>query len=265
MSEGQDLMPEVIKERVRSQFGVATDQYVHSHTHAHGADLQVLVAYVDPKPSDCVLDIATGGGHTALALAPYVHQVLAIDLTPAMLHAAERFIRSRGVTNVSFELADAEALPFAAATFDKVTTRIAPHHFVSVQRYLQEVTRVLKPDGVFVLEDNVAPDDPEIGAFLNKIERQRDPSHVRSYTVAEWLEFIAEAGLTVERYELGRRPHDFNEWTMLRNMRPPVKHALEHMMLTATPAQRASLQIESENNHVLSWTSTYLILRATKH
>ena len=71
-----------------------------------------------------------GGGHTALTFAPFVEKVIATDLTPAMLKTAEKFIREeKKITNVEFELADAENLPFEDSSFDLVTCRIAPHPF----------------------------------------------------------------------------------------------------------------------------------------
>ena len=106
------------------------DGYVTSETHAKGSDLDRLIAIAQPAPHWNVLDIATGGGHTALKFAPFVAHVVASDLTPRMLASARRHIvADNGVTNVSFQEADAEALPFEPDRFDLVTCRIAPHHF----------------------------------------------------------------------------------------------------------------------------------------
>lgn len=261
-----DISPDAVKDRVRRQFGDSADDYVHSPGHASGDDLATVVSLAEPRPADVVLDIATGGGHTALALAPRVDRVVATDLTPAMLAAAERFIRGQGMTNVSFELADAENLPFADATFDVVTTRIAPHHFASVGRYVLEVARVLREGGIFVLEDTIAPDDPAVDSLLNEIERRRDPSHVRCYTVAEWLAFMAGAGLTAELPVRGRKTHPFDEWTARMKMSPSAKEDLERIMLDATPAQAAYLAIESDRQrrHIRSWSSEYFVLRASR-
>src|SRR5690606_39820909 len=62
----------------------------------------------------------------------------------------------------------AEDLPFADGSFDLVTCRIAPHHFADVQRAVHEVARVLRPGGLFLLIDSVAPEDPELDEFLNE-------------------------------------------------------------------------------------------------
>ncbi|WP_240504444.1 hypothetical protein [Bacillus sp. 005/A4HT-01/001] len=61
------------KRRVVEQFGRNAKKYVASQTHAKGADLDLIVEWTAPKESWIVLDIATGGGHPAKALAPYVN------------------------------------------------------------------------------------------------------------------------------------------------------------------------------------------------
>ena len=65
------------------------DGYVTSETHARGSDLDRLLAIVQPQSHWRALDIATGGGHTALKFAPHVAHVVASDLTPRMLEKRE--------------------------------------------------------------------------------------------------------------------------------------------------------------------------------
>src|SRR5262249_22631474 len=55
---------------VRRQFGLNAQRYVESYDHAKGESLERMVEVVDPRPDWTVLDIATGGGHTALEFAP---------------------------------------------------------------------------------------------------------------------------------------------------------------------------------------------------
>ncbi|MGE5139061.1 MAG: class I SAM-dependent methyltransferase, partial [Rudaea sp.] len=102
---------------------------MNSADHAQGLSLSRLVELVHPESDWIVLDVSTGGGHTALTLAPLVSQVVATDLSSEMLGAAEKHIRSRGANNVIFQLADAENLGFQTGEFDLVTNRIALHHF----------------------------------------------------------------------------------------------------------------------------------------
>src|SRR5262245_42318632 len=117
------------KDLVRQQFGAHAEAYVRSAVHGHAPSLARLVEVAAPQPEWRVLDGSTGGGHAALAFAPHVREVVATDLSPEMLAAAERFAGERGAANVTFQVADAEALPFPDASFDLVTNRIALHHY----------------------------------------------------------------------------------------------------------------------------------------
>ena len=206
------------RELSRRQFGAHAEQYVTSRDHQASESLDRLLALAAPRPEWRVLDIATGGGHTALALAPHVHDVVASDLTREMLHAAERFIREKGVANVTFREADACELPFPDAAFDLVTCRVAPHHFADVARFVRECARVVKPGGRVIVIDNLAPDDPESAAHYNAIEKRRDPSHQRALNEAEWVRLFHDARLHVERVEHFRKRREFENWTKMQEI-----------------------------------------------
>src|SRR6266581_6211669 len=141
------------KAQVQEYFARTAESYVASFSHRTGDDLQRLIELGEWNSQQLALDIATGGGHTALAVAPHVGQIVVTDLTPRMLEKAREYILAQGVTNAQFQTADAEQLPFAAESFDRVTCRIAPHHFPDIAQFVQEVARVLKPGGIFLLID----------------------------------------------------------------------------------------------------------------
>src|SRR6266481_8820733 len=159
------------KAQVQDYFARTAESYVASFSHRTGDDLKRLIELGEWNPQQQALDIATGGGHTALAVAPHVAQVTVTDLTPRMLEKAREFLLAQGVANAQFQIADAEQLPFAAASFDRVTSRIAPHHFPDVAQFVHEVARVLKPGGICLLIDRMAPADAELDRFDNTIEK----------------------------------------------------------------------------------------------
>lgn len=239
-----------VKHTVQQQFGRTADRYVTSPTHARGPDLALLVEWLDPEPDWHCLDIATGGGHVAKALAPCVARVVASDLTPAMLDAARRHLRDAGCHNVDFVIADAENLPFLEATFDAVTCRIAPHHFPNPDRFVEESARVLKPGGKFLLIDNVAPEDAECAAFLNALEKLRDPSHVRCPSVREWEEWLSGAGLRLVRSRTRRKRAEFMPW--VRRMATSDHHAAEVVAFvrSAPDRVRTCFDIEIDEGRV---------------
>jgi ubiquinone/menaquinone biosynthesis C-methylase UbiE/catechol 2,3-dioxygenase-like lactoylglutathione lyase family enzyme len=200
------------KQLSRQRYTQFAEGYITSETHATGTDLDRLVEIARPQATWHVLDVATGGGHTALKFAPHVAQVTATDLTPRMLQKAERFIQAQGVENIRYQQADAESLPFDAGMFDLVTCRIAPHHFPDPFKFVQEAIRVLKPGGLLLVQDHVLPDDPHTADYVDAFEKLRDPSHNRAYAEYEWRGMFLDTGLTVEHTEQLTKRHAFVDW-----------------------------------------------------
>ena len=127
-----------VKAHSRERFSQFAQGYVNSPTHAQGDDLDRLLEIAAPQADWLACDIATGGGHTALKIAPHVRRMIATDYAPTMLRSARAFIQSQDAPNVDFVPADAETLPFADNSFDLITCRIAAHHFPDIFRFVQE-------------------------------------------------------------------------------------------------------------------------------
>ena len=221
------------KEKVQQQFGQNAAAYATSTVHAKGASLGRLVELTQPQPHWQVLDIATAAGHTAFALAPHVAHVIASDITPEMLVVAEKLAADKGISNVSFRLADAEDLPFAEAQFDLVTCRIAPHHFPDIDQFLRECARVLRPQGLLAVVDNISPDD-KIGAdHYNALEKLRDPSHGRCLSLEEWEQAFFSAGFDLLHQETGSKKIDFDDWADRMQVTAENKTRLRVMLVQA--------------------------------
>jgi len=254
-----------INDSARAQFTATAHHYVDSSRHAAGDDLARLVEMARLTGCERVLDIATGAGHTALAFAPHVAQVVASDMTPRMLELAQELANKRAVANVRFVRAHAESLPFDDGSFDVVTCRVAPHHFADPRAFVREAARVLAPSGLFLLDDQMAPDDPELDVFVNTFERRRDPSHVRAYTIREWREWIEDARLVVELVEdIERDSYDFADWTARAQMPPAERDALERWLLAAPQRCAEFFQIVSAGGHVVSLRACFAIIAARK-
>ena len=254
-----------IKQLVQQQFGASAQNFVTSFEHRQGDDLQRLVDYAKLRGDERVLDVATGGGHTALAFSRKAREVIATDLTAKMVAAATAFLAEQGANNVTTQLADAEALPFSEGSFDVVTARIAPHHFANPQRFVKEAARVLKPGGRFLLDDNMAPEDDALDQFMNRYEKWRDPSHVRAWRLSEWQRFVETAGLVIEHSEaLGHKKYGFIDWTERMYMPEKERAALEAWLLEAPANLREYFHVTIEAGRVISLTATFAILVARK-
>jgi len=157
--------------------------------------LRMIVAAARPGPDDMVLDVACGGGIVVCAFAPHVRQATGIDVTPAMLDEAQRLAAEKGLTNVEWRQGDVNSLPFEDGSFTIVVTRFSVHHFPDPAAVLREMARVCAPGGRLVVVDMYASQDPAKAAEFNRLERLRDPSHMRSLALAELISLFGEAGL----------------------------------------------------------------------
>jgi len=221
---------------VREQFGRSAELYATSAVHAQGADLDLVVRFARPSSADLALDVSTGAGHNALALAPHVARVVATDLTPEMLAVARRLAAQRGLRNVEFREADVRALPFPDRSFDLVTCRTAAHHYPELGAAVREMARVLRPGGRLVVSDTVSPPDEVADRFLHAVEQLRDPTHVRDWSVAEWRQALEAAGLSVEGHAQVAVEVEFDPWVE-RSATPPELRAVLATLLTQAPAR----------------------------
>jgi SAM-dependent methyltransferase len=164
--------------------------YRTSATHMTGDDLERVVELCEPGPGVKALDVATGGGHVARRLREEGCQVVTLDPAPGMRADV---------------VARAEDVPFADGSFDVAVTRIAAHHFADIRAAVEEMARVT--NRLVVVEDTLFLSEQQEAA-----ERLRDPTHVRSYSEAEWRDFLEEAGLEIEQVEHFEKIHVLSEW-----------------------------------------------------
>jgi ubiquinone/menaquinone biosynthesis C-methylase UbiE len=172
---------------------------------ASDAALQLLVEASGAEPGDTVLDVACGGGLVVCAFAKVVRHATGIDLTPAMLDRARALAQEQGLTNVTWRQGEALPLPFPDGAFTIVVSRFTFHHFLDPLGVLREMARVCAPGGRVLVADTDAAADPAKAAEFNRMEKLRDPSHVRAMPSAELRGLFPRAGLPEPRmrsYEL---------------------------------------------------------------
>jgi ubiquinone/menaquinone biosynthesis C-methylase UbiE len=253
-----------IKAQAQERFGEFAEGYITSQGHAKGAELERLVEIAQPQPDWLALDVATGGGHTALKFAPYVRQVIASDLTPRMLSKARDFITAQGATNILYSLAEAEKLPFQPNTFDLVTCRIAPHHFPDVYRFILDSARVLKSGGVLLTQDHVRPDDERDGEYVDAFERLRDPSHHRSFAGYEWEGMYLDCDLTVEHTEIIHKSMKLLPWAERQGCSPETILRLQILLKQAPLKVAAWMKAQCVGTDDAAFESQQIIILGRK-
>ena len=243
-----------LRQTAAAQFNRQSERYGKTHILADTSDVVEALRGVNIPEDAKALDVATGGGHTALCLARLGWKVTAGDIADRMLENARKLVNEAGF-GLETRLFPAEEAPFAASSFDLVTSRVAPHHFVSPAKFVLETARVLKPDGHFLLIDGSVPDDDsETEEWLHETEKWRDPSHGRFLSRKSWEQLAIDAGLRIARSELKSFKQPDLEWyfetagTSSENREKVLKAVRE-----ASPHVRNAMRLEKEDGKIVWW------------
>ena len=171
---------------------------------AHSAELAVNRLYElnCVKKKDKVLDVACGSGLVSCELAKGVEHVTGIDITPAMLEQANLLKQEKNLENIKYDIGDVYNLPYNNASFSMVITRYSFHHFVDPYKVLREMKRVCTARGRIVVID-ATPAAEKVDMY-NYVEKLRDPSHTRAFTLVELKEMFEKAGLLMRESDFFR-------------------------------------------------------------
>ncbi|MCH7713447.1 MAG: class I SAM-dependent methyltransferase [Chloroflexi bacterium] len=256
-------------------FGPQAGVYASSPVHIEDPSLDAMRQMVARTPAATAsdmrygwaLDLGTGAGFTAFAMAEFSHQVLAVDPTLGMLQQAQRIASERELSNVAVSRNVAEALPVASGSLDLVTTRMAAHHFQDFEVMLDEVRRVLKPGGVLLMADSVAPEEDDVARWMNGIELRRDYSHIENRKATHIESLMEDRGLKVSEREFTRIGLRFNDWAARTATSEAETNALRKDFLTASTAVKEAFQIDpvaGDDAEDISFSWPCIIYRAVK-
>jgi ubiquinone/menaquinone biosynthesis C-methylase UbiE len=176
-----------------SQFTKQAIPFTRLSEHSDRYGLELLVDLAKPQKGDTVLDVACGPGIVACELAKSVSHVTGIDTTPAMIEQAKQLQNEKKLNNLTWKLGDILKMPFDDSSFSLVVTRYSFHHLLEPKKVLDEMIRVSKSDGRIVIID-VTPESSKANEY-NRVEKLRDPSHVKAHTFKELNKMMEEANL----------------------------------------------------------------------
>lgn len=247
--------------RSRDQYAAVAANYAVSESHAGGDDLAWFTARAAGVVPGLAVDVACGGGFSTRALLAAGHRVIATDLTPESLEAA------RSVTvpdRVSWVVGAAERLPLRTGCATVVGCRIAPHHFGDPARFVDEVTRVLTPGGLFLLVDTTVPENDELAGWLDDVERLRDPSHRGSWAPTRWRAVLSGARLHVDELQLVTKRHELDPWLARAGCVGAAADAVRRQFREAPEPARSAYRIEWADDDVVAYSDSKVCIRATK-
>jgi SAM-dependent methyltransferase len=167
---------------------------------------EAVRAFVQPRGDEHALDLGTGTGALAFALAPYVVDVLAVDNSPALLEEGRR--RAGSFPNVTFVEADATQLDVRRGSFDLGGCSRVLHHVPRPEMIVAALARAIRFGGQVVVVDQIAPADPLVALELDRFERARNPEHQRLLPDTDVRSLLEANGLVVVRTRFTEEQRD---------------------------------------------------------
>jgi ubiquinone/menaquinone biosynthesis C-methylase UbiE len=193
---------------VRKRFGETAALIAENQDRRTAETSERLGRLLAPGGEERALDVGTGAGEIAIALARFVREVIGIDIVPELLAEG----RKRAPANVELLEADATALPFDLGSFDIVATARTLHHVPRPELVLAEMNRVLRPGGTMVVIDQLASGDPLVAIELNAFERARDPSTTRILADVDLRGLFDSNNLVLQHAEVVREDRDLDRY-----------------------------------------------------
>ncbi|MGH3133714.1 MAG: class I SAM-dependent methyltransferase [Gaiellaceae bacterium] len=157
--------------------------------------------------AEVALDVGSGTGSLAFALAPHVGEVVTVDTENAYLEAG----RAIAPENVRFVEGDSTALPFGYGSFDIAASLRLLHHVRRPELAVSELTRVTRPGGRVFIADQLGSIDPLRTLEMDRFERLRDASHQRLLPEADIRGFLDANDLVLLTSEVTRERVDLEQ------------------------------------------------------
>jgi ubiquinone/menaquinone biosynthesis C-methylase UbiE len=196
-----------LSDEIRKRFGETAELIAEQQDRRAGETQERLRRLVPLTGEERALDVGTGAGALAIALAPFVREVVGVDVVPELLAEG----RKRAPANVQFVEADATALPYEVGSFDLVCTAGMLHHVPRPELVLAELDRVLRPGGTMLVVDRLAPNEPLAAIELNQFEHARDPSTTRILADVDLRGLFDSNNLVLQRSEVVREECDLEQ------------------------------------------------------
>ena len=234
----------------QQQFSQQSEYYAGSQQHRAGEGLGIVRDFVSKSPGGILVDVGTGTGFTALGVSDLMTHVIATDISSGMLNEAERIFSEQARDNISIVYAEAESLPFESDTVDVVTSRQAAHHFHDLALAVREAARILKPGGIMVVTDPLAPESLGVDQWMNDVEVRRDYTHVKDRTMNEWLDLLGNAQLVPDNYAVTKVYLEFDDWVRRSATPQSEVETLRRDFIGAASDIVSAFNIDYQNNQI---------------
>lgn len=214
-------------EQVKQSFSIQAEKFAAYHM-SKTEYTDYLIRNICAVGTEHTLEVAAGTCICGRAIAPYVKDVVCLDLTEEMLEQGKRMAAQDDIHNISFVTGNATNLPYEDETFDLVLTRLSLHHFTEPEIPFHEMKRVLKKGGKLVIWDMEATTE-SLREINDYIEKMRDTSHTRILSREEFEALFAD-NFVLQHEETILVPVNLQSWMNLTNTPEDVQKDIVQRM-----------------------------------
>ncbi|WP_100374788.1 class I SAM-dependent methyltransferase [Bacillus sp. FJAT-45037] len=227
------------------RFDEIANNFLNSEVHKSSPSIEILKDLLGDQTDSRICDVACGAGHLGLSFD--YKELISVDPSTSMLKNVAKLAESKN-KKLQTVNAYAEELPFPSEAFDVVMTRLAAHHFNDIKKTIQEMNRVLKPEGHVCIIDLQGYDDELIDQFNHEIEVLHDETHVKSYSLSHWVNLLENEGFLIEetKENLSEKTGGVSvkRWCEIASSGPKAEAAIRSKLKEAPATLIESLGIE---------------------
>ena len=223
-----------------------------------------LVRFASVAEGQAVLDVGTGTGVVAITADRVGAKVTGLDLTPALLAQARESAMLVGQTEISWQEGDAEALPFADASFDVVLSQFGHMFAPRPELAVSEMLRVLKPGGVIAFA--TWPGEQLIARQFSLNAKYAPPTQGVSSPV-QW----GDVGIVRQRLSVGVKGLHFERGIMTipalspKHLRVFLEAKTGPFVLTVQALQHDPAKLDAWRNEIDEVIAEYLHDNVVRH
>ena len=201
-------------ERTKQKFDpiLHTDEY--RRIHSDKEHLKKLLGLFELKPDCRYLDLGTGNGYLAFALAEKNINIFVegLDIVENSIIQDNQIVKEKDLKNIKFKTYDGINFPYPDGFFSGGISRYAMHHFPDITHSIKEIRRVLKKDGFFILSDAKTYDIDKKG-FIDEFQKYLEDGHNHFYYEDEIIELFKNQGFTKKKifYSHIKYPRKYSE------------------------------------------------------
>lgn len=185
------------KTKKRFDSELHTDEYKNAHS--DNDQLNNLLNLMDIENGGTYLDLGTGNGYVGFELATRNKNINleGLDIASLSMQKNSKIASNKNMDNISFNSYNGSLFPYENENFNGAISRYALHHFPQIKKSINEINRVLKPTGYFVLSDPLTFDDDNF-KFIDKFQDLKNDGHIHFYYEKEITKIFNELGFQKE-------------------------------------------------------------------